>query len=190
MKKTRLAAILIIVLCVAAAAAVLIYRVVSKPSDGIQEQMAPASVPEGKEKITIDLYFADSEGSRLALERSEIPVGFIDILTRNAIEALIAGPEKETLSRTIPEGVEIRSVFVKNGTAYVDFTSAMSAKHVGGVWTELLTIYSVVNTLTENFSEIGEVQILIDGRESETLAGHVDISRPLKGRIQLLAGDW
>jgi hypothetical protein len=33
--------------------------------------------------------------------------------------------------------------------------------------------------LTENLPTITRVQILIDGREVDTLAGHVDLRRPL-----------
>jgi hypothetical protein len=68
--------------------------------------------------------------------------------------------------------------------------SSLRDEHPGGAWTEVLAVYSLVNTLVENFSDVKQVQILIDGNESETLAGHVDISRPLMSRIQLLAGDW
>ena len=190
MKKGRLVTVLLVIVVAASVSALLLYRSIQQKRDGLSALEPSISAPTTDEMLTIDLYFTDGEGSRLALERREIPVGFIDALTRSAVEGLLSGPDKERLSRTIPEGVRIRSIFVKDGTAYVDFTSSIAANHVGGAWTELLTIYSIVNTLTENFSEIGKVQILIDGREFETLAGHVDISRPLHGRVQLLAGDW
>ena len=190
MKKGRLVTVLLVVIIAASVSALLLYRSIQQKRDGLSAFEPSISVQTTGEMLTIDLYFTDREGSRLALERREIPVGFIDALTRSAIESLLSGPEKENLTKTIPEGVQIRSMFVKDGTAYVDFTSSITANHVGGAWTELLTIYSIINTLTENFAEIGKVQLLIDGRESETLAGHVDISRPLPGRVQLLAGDW
>jgi hypothetical protein len=36
-----------------------------------------------------------------------------------------------------------------------------------------------MQTLMANVPEINRVQILIEGREVETLAGHLDIRRPL-----------
>ena len=45
---------------------------------------------------------------------------------------------------------------------------------------ELLTVYSVVNTLLVNLPTMTEVQILIDGQEADSLAGHVDLRRPLR----------
>ena len=39
-----------------------------------------------------------------------------------------------------------------------------------------MAIYAVVNTLTQNFEEIKEVRFLLDGREAQTLAGHIDAS--------------
>jgi hypothetical protein len=37
-----------------------------------------------------------------------------------------------------------------------------------------------VSVLTTNLSPVARVQILIDGREVETLAGHVDLREPLR----------
>ncbi len=57
----------------------------------------------------------------------------------------------------------------------------------GGSDTELLTVYSVVNSITTNFPSITRVQILVDNHPAETLAGHVDLSRPLPPDMTLLA---
>jgi hypothetical protein len=43
----------------------------------------------------------------------------------------------------------------------------------------MLTLRSIMQTLVTNVPEIKRVQILIGGREVETLAGHLDIRRPL-----------
>jgi len=45
---------------------------------------------------------------------------------------------------------------------------------------ELLTVYGLVNTLLVNLPTMAEVQILVEGREADTLAGHVDLRRPLR----------
>ena len=55
----------------------------------------------------------------------------------------------------------------------------MSAAHQGGSVDELLTVYTLVDALTSNLPAVTAVQLLVDGREVETLAGHVDLRRPL-----------
>ena len=42
-----------------------------------------------------------------------------------------------------------------------------------------MTVYTIVNALLTNLPDLQEVQILIDGQEVDTLAGHVDLRRPL-----------
>ena len=65
------------------------------------------------------------------------------------------------------------------GEAYVDLSAELSKNHLGGSLDEILTVYTLVSALTENLPSITRVQILIDGREVDTLAGHVDLRRPL-----------
>jgi len=138
----------------------------------------------------VDLYFADVTGRRLSIERREVAGESRADLLKKILEELIRGPEDPSRMRTLPETAQVRTVFFRDDTAWVDLDSAVRDEHPGGTWTEVLTVYSIVNTLVENFSDVRQVQILLEGNESETLAGHVDISHPLESRIQLLAGDW
>ena len=58
-------------------------------------------------------------------------------------------------------------------------------RHPGGLAMELASIYSVVNSLTQNVGKIGRVQILIEGAEAETLAGHIDLSHPFSEDLSM-----
>jgi hypothetical protein len=48
-------------------------------------------------------------------------------------------------------------------------------------------VYSVVNTITTNFPAVTRVQILVGDRPVTSLAGHVDVSRPLPADMTLVA---
>ena len=43
-----------------------------------------------------------------------------------------------------------------------------------------MTVYTIVNAVVTNLPSIREVQLLIGGQEVDTLAGHVDLRRPLR----------
>jgi hypothetical protein len=49
-------------------------------------------------------------------------------------------------------------------------------------------VYSIVDSLTSNFPLVKSVQILVDDKPSLTLAGHIDLTRPLPPDLSLLAG--
>jgi hypothetical protein len=69
---------------------------------------------------------------------------------------------------------------------FVDLDATVRTKHRGGSMQELLTVYSIVNTVIVNLPMVSAVQILIDGREADTLAGHVDLRRPLRKNESLI----
>jgi hypothetical protein len=71
------------------------------------------------------------------------------------------------------------------GDAFVDLSGEVVTKHSGGSLDEIFTVYTIVNALTVNLPAIARVQILIDGKEADTLAGHVDLRHPL---LKNLAG--
>jgi hypothetical protein len=79
----------------------------------------------------------------------------------------------------------LRALFVTpKGEAYVDLSGELAAAHPGGSLNELLTVYALVDALTVNLPAISTVQVLIDGKEVETLAGHVDLRRPLAKNLR------
>ncbi|HDS17112.1 MAG TPA: hypothetical protein ENN66_11015 [Proteobacteria bacterium] len=49
-----------------------------------------------------------------------------------------------------------------------------------GAQDERLAIFCLAQSLLENFPEYDQLQILIGGKIEKTLAGHIDISRPLR----------
>ena len=189
MKRNLTAALILVVLVVAVYAFIRLTLPGGKvEGPGREAVPEPAQVvPETRE---VDLFFSDSTGRRLSLERREVSGDTREDLLRHIVEELIKGPEGEDRARTLPDATLVRALYMRDGIVWVDLGGALEEDHPGGAWTEVLTVYSIVNTLTENFPEVKKVQILINGRESETLAGHVDISHPLESRIQLLAGDW
>ena len=72
-----------------------------------------------------------------------------------------------------------REFSVVRGDLFVDFSPELTARHTGGSLDELFTVYAIVNAATVNLPAITRVQILIDGKEVDTLAGHVDLRNPL-----------
>jgi len=188
-KKNLITAVILILV----AGAVYLFIRSTLPGKGISppgEDVISKPVVSAPQTREMDLFFADTTGRRLSLERREVTGDNREDLLKRVVEELIKGPADEDRTRTLPEVTLVRAVYAREQTVWVDLGGAVQDEHPGGAWTEVLAVYSIVNTLTENFTDVSNVQLLLNGRESETFAGHVDISKPLVSRIQLLAGDW
>ena len=120
------------------------------------------------------------DGQHLVAVEREIPFGDGTLAqARRLVEAQLERPAPPLVS-AIPEGTKLRAIYLgRAGEAFVDLSREASSAHPGGTLEEILTVYSIVNAVTENLPAIQSVQILVDGREVDTLAGHVDLRRPL-----------
>ena len=134
------------------------------------------SLARGEE---LTLWFASPQEDALISEKRRVQLTATSVdRARAALQELIAGPKTAAL-RTLPAEVKVREIFIdEQGTAYADFTEALSRNHPGGPWSEMLTVRSIIQTLAANIPQVKRVQILIEGREFDTLAGHIDIRRP------------
>lgn len=142
--------------------------------DRILKQKAPS------EKITADqkdvvLYMSDEEGLGLKPFNRKITRGPLESEVKAALEAII----KDRDHSPMPEGTIVRGLSIKDGIAFVDLSREVITNHPGGSTGEIMTIYSIVDSVTLNFPEIKKVQILVEGKREKTLKGHIDISRPL-----------
>ncbi len=144
-----------------------------EPREAISEDLGP-----GVQSVV--LAFADREGLGMVEERREIAVPEDPgARAKRILEELADGPKDRGLVRTIPKDTTVRSVvFDDAGGAFVDFSRELVANHPGGSTGELLTIRSIVRTLSANFPEVESVRVLVEGKEIETIAGHIDASVP------------
>jgi spore germination protein GerM len=141
---------------------------------------AAAATPPTAPKIRARLYYLAEDGLRLQPADREVYFGEGTAeQARHLVEALLE-PAPEPLVTVIPSGTRLRTLYLSaQGVAFVDLSAEVSRGRVSGALDELFTVYSVVNTLTDNLPAITAVQLLVDGREVDTLAGHVDLRRPL-----------
>lgn len=128
----------------------------------------------------VNLYFADPRWSRLLPEVRRIPASQDAAETIQALVAALAeGPTGEA-APVLPQGTSLRGAYLgADGLAVVDFDRAIDSFRPGGASGEILSVFALVHTIVENLPEIRSVQILVGGKERETLAGHVKISEPL-----------
>jgi hypothetical protein len=63
-----------------------------------------------------------------------------------------------------------------DGTAVADFSEALATSIPSGIVSEQLAIDSIARTLEANVPQVQRLKILIHGQETETLAGHVDLT--------------
>ena len=134
----------------------------------------------GSSPFTATLYYVAADGRGLVRREIDVPYG-ADPLSRARI---IAERQLESapwpLLSPFPQGTRLRAVYrTDDGALFVDLSGEVTAEHSGGSLNELLTVYALVNALATNVAGVDAVQILVDGREVDTLAGHIDLRQPL-----------
>lgn len=144
-------------------------------------QTTPSTTP-AIPRIKATLFFASDAVRGLVPLEVEIPLAEGTVAQARAlIEAQLALAPPAPLVATIPAGTTLRGLYVSaRNEAFVDLDVTVRDKHPGGSMNELLTVYTIVNAITVNLLDVETVQLLIDGREVDTLAGHVDLRRPLR----------
>jgi spore germination protein GerM len=151
---------------------------------GPEKAPAPAasepSETTAARRITVTLFYISEDGLRLASAQREVPFGATPAeQARHILDEALKAPA-DPLASAIPGDTRLRAVFVSpRGEAFVDLSGEVARNHGGGSLDELFTVYAIVNALTVNLPAITAVQILVDGKEVDTLAGHVDLRRPL-----------
>lgn len=171
----------------AGVAALLLLFVAGCRPDGPGEGSGERDGAKG-EAAEAELYFP-GEGGRLYVERREVPAGG-DPEERIAalVEALIAGPGGASLRAPLPEGVTVREVDLIGGTVYLDLASPDGEPPPStGSMREMLTVYSLINTVLLNVEGATRLAILWNSEQPLTYGGHVNTARPLPVNRDLVA---
>lgn len=143
---------------------------------------------KSREKQQVTLYFSDTNERFLFPEKRYIPKEKNpEGQAKEIIKALVEG-SKTGLVNTFPVKTDVISVKIgSNQMVQVSFGQNLAANHPGGSASEMATIYSLTNTLIANIPEIKKIKILIEGKEQESLKGHIDIRNPFSFNKELIA---
>lgn len=146
------------------------------------------SLSTTSEQRETNIYFADMYAAKLVPERrlAKLNAGTVAD-AKTVIEALIKGPQSAELLPTIPADTRLLNAYAIGDLLILDFTHELQTNHTGGSSGEILTVYSIVNTVALNIGGIRAVQVLVEGEEVESLSGHLDLTRPLSPNMKRLA---
>lgn len=151
------------------------------------ECLASAPVSRTMAPFSGFLYFADETGLFLTAVEHRFPE-CRDIYDRigHIMDCLIQGPPSGAYP-TLPKETRVNAVYVTgNGTAYIDLDDTVQQELPGGAESELLAVYSIVNSLALNLPEIETVKVLIQGMDTPTLAGHIDLTTFFKANMLII----
>lgn len=162
-----------------------------EPVDPAAAEVTPPPPPSpapAVPRIQAKLFFASEDGLRLVATEHEVPLADgVVAQARALVDAQLTAEAPPPLARTVPEGTTLRGLYLSSrNELFVDLEGTVRSQHPGGSLNELLTVYAIVNAITVNLPDVQEVQLLIDGHEVDTLAGHVDLRQPLRKNESLI----
>ena len=140
-----------------------------------------------KEKLIVKIYFSDQQERFLRSEKRYV-VKESDAASqaKEIVLALLDG-SKSGLVNTFPHGVALRDVKIKdNETALVSFSKSLTKSYEGSSASEMATIYSLTNSITQNIPSIKMVKILVEGKELPSIKGHISTRKAFSPDLELI----
>ena len=178
-KFTRAQGAALVMIIFAALLLLVITGCAQKPNvENANPKQPPISSKPLEQQETVKLYFSDQDAMYLKPEVRQVTVQG-ELLADIVVNELIKGPKEKDLQPTIPAETKLLSLKIADNVAYVNLSKEIQAKHWGGSTGEIMTVYSIVNTLADLNIGIEKVQILVEGEKQQTLVGHLDTFEPL-----------
>jgi germination protein M len=179
---------LLIVAC--AVTAVLVFTLGGEETAPVSGISAVSNETLKPQRVPVYLYFGNEDLTGLATEVRYIPIEEAAKSTASLATAivnqLLLGPSDSDLKAVIPEdSALLDTVEIDGDKAIVNLNDAFVENHPGGKTLEALTIYSIVNSLTE-LKDIQSVVFKINGELREEYAGHFKFDNPFPRSVSLV----
>jgi Sporulation and spore germination len=132
----------------------------------------------GQPRVKTKLFWASSteDGvlvpTTVDLLLSDDPV----LRAKQVLNTLLAGPVDTELRTLPPDAALLEFYLLPDGTAIADFSEALATSTPSGIQSEQLAVDSIARTLEADVPQVQRMKILIHGQETETLAGHLDLT--------------
>lgn len=129
--------------------------------------------------FSLRIYYPVS--NHLQIEERRLPRRTGQIAIAEAtVEEFLKGPAGSAASN-IPKDVKLIGLYKgADRILYVNLSDEFRRNFQGDVTTEFLLLKGLYESLISNVEDIQDVKVLIEGKEAETLGGHLYLLHPLK----------
>ncbi|OMF65707.1 GerMN domain-containing protein [Paenibacillus sp. FSL R5-0766] len=146
---------------------------VTTPPSGTSTETPATS--ESNEKKTITVFYTDEEELELHKASAEISYASDDAKYKAAFESLQQSKDAKLVPLWSKE-IELKSVQFKDGALTLDIHMPDTARL--GAGGESYALDALKQTFFQ-FDEVKSLDLLVDGQQTESLMGHVDLEHPM-----------
>ncbi|SHJ76352.1 GerMN domain-containing protein [Tepidibacter formicigenes] len=136
-----------------------------------------------EKKISVQLYFPDENMEYLIPYKKNVELKDGYKLGKKIVEEIIKESNKQGYN-IIPKGTKLLNYSEEKGIATVNFSKEFINNYIGGSAGETMTIYSIVNSLTE-LENISSVLFLIEGKKVDYFS-HYEFNKPFTREESLI----
>lgn len=147
-------------------------------------QTAPSAVPaiqakDSEDSMTIRLFFPMDNA--LKMEEKRVPARSMQLAVAEAIVMEYFRGPSGGKAPGIPEGVKLLGLYRDaDNILYIDLSDDMRRNFQGDARAEYMLLKGLNESLISNLREFNDFKLLIEGKELESLGGHVYLKFPLK----------
>lgn len=154
-----------------------------KTAEQARRELLPvAPVTTGDPKVKVKMFWGSrGQEGELTPVAVELPLSPDPVLrSKQVLNTLLAGPV-DAESRTLPPDAALLAFYIlPDGTGVADFSDELRTSIPSGIQSEQLAVESVLRTLEANVPQVLRLKILIHGQETDTLAGHLDLTQTFR----------
>lgn len=133
----------------------------------------------------VKVYYPSEGEDRLFMEERKVErqLNMISI-AEAAVGEFLKGPSTQTRSN-IPQGTKLLKIFSgSDGVIYVDLSDEFRRNFQGDASTEFVLLKGLYDTVISNIQGADDVKIIIEGKEIESIGGHLSALYPLKNTLR------
>ncbi|GAB4418856.1 MAG: hypothetical protein OHK0032_14800 [Thermodesulfovibrionales bacterium] len=124
-----------------------------------------------------------SEGRLVMEERRVRRQTSIVSIAEASVSEFLKGPLHKEKS-DVPSGAKLLGVYYgSDGVLYVNLSDEFRRNFQGDAMAEFMVLKGLYETVISNVPGIGDVKVIIEGKEIESLAGHIYTLYPLKDAL-------
>ena len=132
----------------------------------------------------LTLYFASADGMSVVPETRHVYYSRNVSIDKLIVDQLLKGPNEEGLQSALPQGTKLNSISIsEDGVCIANFDATLETT-ITGV-TENVTLYSIVNSLTE-LDSIKQVQIMVNGETPRISNVDVDLAAAISRNDEII----